>query len=147
MPYTHQLDLICSVPGFSANPMTVIAVISEIGADMSVFPMAKNLSSWVGCCPRNDQSGGKRKSTRISRAGAFLKPLLVQVSNAIVKYFQSLPQLLCTRIVSLIFPRLLFVALYTVLSCDTWGLLQYDTCNPNTCVLNYSCPFWMTSFV
>jgi transposase len=85
MPYTHQLDLIHSVPGFSANPMTAIAIISEIGADMSVFPTAKNLSSWAGCCPRNDQSGSKRKSTRISRAGAFLKPLLVQVSNAIVK--------------------------------------------------------------
>jgi hypothetical protein len=52
---------------------------------MSVFPTAKNLSSWAGCCPRNDQSGGKRKSTRISRAGAYLKPLLVQVANAVVK--------------------------------------------------------------
>ena len=84
-PYIHQLDLIHSVPGFFANPMTAISLISEIGVDMSVFPTAKNLSSWAGCCPRNDQSGGKRKSTRISRAGSFLKPLLVQVANAIVK--------------------------------------------------------------
>ena len=83
--YVHQLDLIRSVPGFSANPMTAIALISEIGVDMSVFPTAKNLTSWAGCSPRNDQSGGKRKSTRISRAGVYLKPLLVQVSNAIVK--------------------------------------------------------------
>jgi len=65
--------------------MTAIAVISEIGVDMSVFPTAKHLSSWAGCCPRNDQSGGKRKSTRISRAGAYIKPLLVQVANAVVK--------------------------------------------------------------
>lgn len=50
-----------------------------------MFPTAKNLSSWVGCCPRNDQSGGKRKSSRISRAGVYLKPLLVQVANAVVK--------------------------------------------------------------
>jgi len=84
-PYSHQLDLIHSVPGFSANPMTAIALIAEIGVDMSVFPTAKNLSSWAGCCPRNDSSGGKRKSTRISRAGTYLKPLLVQVANAIVK--------------------------------------------------------------
>ena len=34
--------------------------------------------------PRNDQSGGKIKSTRISRAGTFLKPLLVQVANALI---------------------------------------------------------------
>ena len=84
-PYQSSLELIRTVPGFSANPMTAIAVICEIGADMSVFPTAKNLSSWAGCCPRNDQSGGKRKSTRISRAGVYLKPLLVQVANAIVK--------------------------------------------------------------
>jgi len=84
-PYLHQLELIHSVPGFSANPMTAIAILSEIGADMSVFPTAKHLSSWAGCCPRNDQSGGKRKSTRISRAGVYIKPLLVQVANAIVR--------------------------------------------------------------
>ena len=84
-PYTALLELIRTVPGFSNDPMTAIAVLSEIGADMSVFPTAKHLSSWAGCCPRNDQSGGKRKSTRISRAGVYIKPLLVQVSNAIVK--------------------------------------------------------------
>jgi hypothetical protein len=84
-PYQAALDFIRTVPGFSSNPMTAIAIISEIGADMSVFPTAKNLSSWAGCCPRNDSSGGKRKSTRISRAGVYLKPLLVQIANAIVK--------------------------------------------------------------
>jgi len=83
--YAYQLDLIRSVPGFSANPMTAIALISEIGVDMLVFPTAKNLTSWAGCSPRNDQSGGKLKSTRISRAGVYLKPLLVQVANAVVK--------------------------------------------------------------
>jgi len=83
--YQTLLELIHTVPGFFADPMTAIAVLSEIGADMSVFPTAKHLSSWAGCCPRNDQSGGKRKSTRISRAGVYLKPLLVQVANAVVK--------------------------------------------------------------
>jgi transposase len=80
-PYKALLELLHTVPGFSADPMTAIAVLSEIGADMSVFQTAKNLSSWAGCCPHNDQSGGKRKSTRISRAGAYLKPLLVQVQT------------------------------------------------------------------
>jgi len=84
-PYSEALKLIRTVPGFSADPMTAIAVLSEIGADLSVFPTAKHLSSWAGVCPRNDQSGGKRKSTRISRAGCYLKPLLVQVANAVVK--------------------------------------------------------------
>ena len=84
-PYSAQLSLIRTAPGFSADPMTAIAVLSEIGADMSVFPSAKHLVSWAGCCPRNDQSNGKVKSTRISRAGTFLKPILVQVANAVIK--------------------------------------------------------------
>jgi transposase len=84
-PYESMLSLIRTAPGFSADPMTAIALISEIGVDMSVFLTAKHLSSWAGCCPRNDTSGGKRKSTRISRAGAYLKPLLVQLANAVVK--------------------------------------------------------------
>jgi len=84
-PYETLLELIRTVPGLSAAPMTAIALISEIGVDMSVFPTAKNLSSWAGCCPHNDSSGGKRKSTRISRTGVYLKPILVQVANAVVK--------------------------------------------------------------
>ena len=84
-PYKHSLELIRTVPGFNSDPMTAIAIISEIGVDMSMFPTAKNLCSWAGCCPRNDQSGGKRKSTRISRAGVYIKPLLVQVANSVVK--------------------------------------------------------------
>ena len=51
---------------------------------MSVFPSSKHLVSWAGCCPRNDQSNGKVKSTRISRAGCYLKLLLVQLANALI---------------------------------------------------------------
>ena len=83
-PFSDVLQLLRTVPGLSNDPMTAITVLSEIGGDMSVFPTAKNLCSWAGCCPRNDQSGGKVKSTRISRAGSFLKPLLVQVANALI---------------------------------------------------------------
>lgn len=84
-PYSHQLELLRTVPGFSAAPLTAVALISEIGVDMSVFPSAKHLASWAGCCPRNDQSNNKVKSTRISRAGSYLKPLLVQIANAVIK--------------------------------------------------------------
>ncbi|MEY8357372.1 IS110 family transposase [Lachnospiraceae bacterium 54-53] len=83
-PFSAVLDLLRTVPGFNSNPMTAIAILSEIGPDMSVFESSKNLVSWAGCCPRNDQSGGKVKSTRISRAGCYLKPLLVQVANALI---------------------------------------------------------------
>ena len=84
-PYSTLLSLIRTAPGLSGDPMTAIAILSEIGADMSVFPSAKHLVSWAGCCPRNDQSNGKVKSTRISRAGTYLKPILVQIANAVIK--------------------------------------------------------------
>ena len=84
-PYLDALDLIRTVPGFDKNPFTAIQVLSEIGGDMSVFPTDKHLVSWAGCCPRNDQSNSKIKSTRISRAGSYLKPVLVQVANALIK--------------------------------------------------------------
>lgn len=65
--------------------MIAISIIAETGADMSVFPTAKHLYSWASCCPRNDQSGGKVKSTRISRADAYIRPLLVQAANAVIR--------------------------------------------------------------
>lgn len=84
-PFSAILDFLYTIPGFDSNSMTAIAILSEIVPDMSVFPSSKNLVSWAGCCPRNDQSGGKVKSTRISRAGCYLKPLLVQIANALLK--------------------------------------------------------------
>lgn len=84
-PYSDALNLIRTVPGLDKNPFTAIQILSEIGGDMSVFPTDKHLVSWAGCCPRNDQSNFKIKSTRISRAGSYLKPVLVQVANALIK--------------------------------------------------------------
>ena len=84
-PFSAVLELLYTLPGLDKNPMTAIAILSEIGPDMSVFPSSKHLVSWAGCCPRNDQSNQKVKSRRISRAGCYLKPLLVQVTNALIK--------------------------------------------------------------
>ena len=83
-PFSVQLDLIRTVPGMDKDPMTAILILSEIGSDMSVFPTAKNLVSWAGCCPRNDKSAKHVKSTRIAQSGCYLKPLLVQVANALL---------------------------------------------------------------
>ena len=74
--YIQEIDLICTVPGIAA--FSAISVIGEIGVDMSIFPTSKHLCSWAGLTPQNDQSAGKKKTTRISRAGVYIKPLLVQ---------------------------------------------------------------------
>ena len=84
-PYEPTLALIRTIPGFNSNSFTAIEVLSEIGGDMSVFPTSKHLCSWAGVCPRNDQSARHVKSTRISQAGSYLKPLLVQIANAVIR--------------------------------------------------------------
>ncbi len=81
--FTPQINLVSSVPGITS--FSAVAVIGEIGVDMSVFPSAKHLCSWAGLTPQNHESAGKKKTTRIGRAGAYIKPLLVQCANAAVK--------------------------------------------------------------
>lgn len=82
--YTEELHLLLTVPSFK-NIFSAIAVVSEIGVNMDVFPTAKHLCSWAGLTPSNDQSAGKKKSVRVSRAGVYIKPLLVQCATAVVK--------------------------------------------------------------
>ncbi|MGN0682400.1 MAG: IS110 family transposase [Oscillospiraceae bacterium] len=81
--YSHQLEIICTAPGI--DTFSSITIISEIGVDMSVFPTDKQLCSWAGLTPQNNESAGKKKTTRITRAGAYIKPLLVQCALAAIK--------------------------------------------------------------
>lgn len=83
-PYTEEINLILTVPSFK-NIFSAIAVVSEIGVNMDVFPTAKHLCSWAGLTPTNNESAGKKKSVRISRAGCYIKPLLVQCATSVVK--------------------------------------------------------------
>ena len=66
--YIPEIDLVCIIPDMAA--FSAISVIGEIGVNMSVLPISKHLCSWAGLTPQNDQSAGKKKTTRISCAGA-----------------------------------------------------------------------------
>ena len=81
--YLPQLSLVMTAPGIQS--FAAIGIISEIGVDMSVFPTSKHLCSWAGLTPQNNESAGKKKTTRISRAGAYIKPLLVQCALCAVR--------------------------------------------------------------
>jgi hypothetical protein len=82
-PYYDSVELISQMPGLT--PLSVSLIIAEIGADMSVFESSKHLVSWAGLSPANNESAGKKKSTRISKAGQFLKPLLIQCALTAVR--------------------------------------------------------------
>jgi len=83
-PYWSQVEIILSLPGIK-DKFTAIAILGEIGIDMSVFLSHKHICSWAGLTPQNNESAGKKKSVRVSRAGVYIKPLLVQCANAAIK--------------------------------------------------------------
>lgn len=83
-PYMEEINLLLTVPSIK-DIFTAIAIISEIGVNMDVFPTAKHSCSWAGLTPTNDESAGKKKSVKISRAGVYIKPLLVQCATGVVK--------------------------------------------------------------
>jgi len=82
-PYESAIKLLCTIPGVQRS--SAITIISEIGNDMSHFTSSKRLCCWAGLTPANNESAGKKKSVRITRAGVYLKPALVQVAHAAVK--------------------------------------------------------------
>lgn len=83
IPYDAAVILLCDIPG--VDRASAITIISEIGTDMSQFANSKRLCCWAGLTPSNNESAGKKKSVKISRAGVYLKPALVQVAHASVK--------------------------------------------------------------
>jgi len=99
-PYESYINLLCTIPGVDRT--SAITIISEIGTDMSQFANSKRLCCWAGLTPGNNESAGKKKSVRITRAGVYLKPALVQVAHAAVKsdsspYYRLKYERICKR--------------------------------------------------
>ena len=86
-PYENAVQLLCTIPGVDRS--SAITILSEIGTDMTQFSNSKRLCCWAGLTPGNNESAGKKKSVRITRAGVYLKPALVQVAHAAVKSNKS----------------------------------------------------------
>lgn len=88
-PHEPAIQLLESIPGIGRQ--SAIQIISEIGVDMTQFSSSKRLNCWAGLSPNSDNSAGKKKSVRISRAGVYLKPALVQCAHAAVKATEKSP--------------------------------------------------------
>ena len=122
-PYENAISLLCTIPG--VDRASAITIISEIGTDMSQFNSSKRLCCWAGLTPGNNESAGKKKSVRITRAGVYLKPALVQCAHAAVKstatpYYKTKYERLVKRrgkkraIIAI--ARMLLTAIYQMLS-------------------------------
>jgi transposase len=79
-PFRADIQLLTSIPGISELSARVI--LAEIGRDMSRFATAGQLISWAGLCPRNDESAGKRRSSRMRKGAPWLKTTLIQCAWA-----------------------------------------------------------------
>ena len=75
-PFRAAIALLTTIPGVSV--LSAETILAEIGRDMSRFPTAGHLISWAGLCPKNDESAGKRRSTRMRKGAPWLKTTLVQ---------------------------------------------------------------------
>jgi transposase len=79
-PFRTAVQLLTTIPGI--DELSACVILAEIGHDMSRFPTAGHLISWAGLCPRNDESAGKRRSTRMRKGAPWLKTTLVQCAWA-----------------------------------------------------------------
>ena len=82
-PIRQSARLLTTMPG--VNDLTAHVVLAEIGADMARFPSPGHLLSWATLCPRNDESAGKRRSTRTRKGSPWLKTALVTAAWAAVR--------------------------------------------------------------
>ena len=65
-----------TMPGMTELSSTI--VLAETGINMDIFDDAKHLCSWCGLAPACNESANKKKSSRIAKAGAYLKPMMVR---------------------------------------------------------------------
>jgi transposase len=90
-PFRAAIMLLTTIPGVSE--LSACVILAEIGRDMRRFPTAPHLISWAGLCPKNDESAGKRRSTRMRKGAPWLKTTLVQcawaASRKKASYFQA----------------------------------------------------------
>ena len=97
-PIRDLTRLLTTMPG--VGDLVAQVIVAEVGIDMSRFPTSGHLVSWAGLCPRNDESAGKRRSTRVRKSGTWLKTTLVTAAWAGVRVKDSYLHALFLRIKS-----------------------------------------------
>lgn len=125
-PYEEQISLLCTVPGIDRN--SAITILSEIGTNMQEFPNHYRLTSWSGLAPGCNESAGKKKSVKISRAGVYLKPCLVECAHCAIKdltnpyygkKFEKISKRRGKKRTLIAIARKMLVAIYHMLSTNT----------------------------
>ena len=86
------------MPGLGVD--SVQQIIAEVGATAATFPSAKQLSSWVGACPGDEESAGVSKSHRSPKGNRHMRRILNQCANAAAKSKGTIFEIVSRRLVS-----------------------------------------------
>lgn len=139
-PLLDQFIHITELPGIQLT--SAIIILSEIGLDMTQFENDKQLMSWAGLAPANNESANKKKSVRISKAGQYLKPVLVQCALAAIKNPDNYFVIKYNRIKKrrghkkaiIAIARMILTSIYhMILTGETFNLSDYESFkNPTT---------------
>lgn len=125
-PHRAAVQQLTTIPGVSL--ITAWVILAEIGTDMSRFPSAGHLLSWAGLCPRNDESAGKRRSSRIRKGAPWLKPTLIQAAWAAVRKKNSYERALYGRLRARRGSKKAIVAVAASMLTATYHMLKDGTC-------------------
>ena len=82
----HHHDAVqrlAEVPGLGVD--SAQQIIAEVGASATAFPSAKQLASWMGACPGNEETAGVNYSHRCPKGNRQMRRVLNQAANAAVK--------------------------------------------------------------
>jgi len=96
----HQdaVEHLAEVPGLGVD--SAQQIIAEVGAKAATFPSAKQLSSWVGACPGDEESAGVSKSHRSPKGNRHMRRILNQAANAAAKSKGTIFEIVYRRLVS-----------------------------------------------
>ena len=98
--YQDAVQRLAEVPGLGVD--SAQQIIAEVGPTAATFLSQKQLSSWVGACPGDEQSAGVSKSHRSPKGNRAMRRILNQAANAAVKLKGSIFAILYCRLL----PRL-----------------------------------------
>jgi transposase len=96
----HQdaVERLALVPGLGAD--SAQQIIAEVGAQAATFPSAKQLASWVGACPGDEESAGVSKTHRSPKGNRHMRRILNQAANAAAKSKGTIFEIVYRRLVS-----------------------------------------------
>jgi transposase len=119
-----QVKRLTTIPG--VGDLVAEAILSEVGTDMARFLSPGHLLSWAGLCPRNDESAGKRRSTRLRKGAPWLKTQLVQAAWSATRVQRAYPRAQFLRLKARRGPKKAIMAVAATLLTAAYFILRDD---------------------